>query len=117
MNSEYQSELVSLGSKDFNVELYYSSGQNTLTNLFSRTAQKDLTLISAFIFIAKIGNRALLIMATKLQMLLYSKPNVLSYWCGTIDHIKHEFYRLRKLEPPRFTGLSTLFNKKFLMNK
>lgn len=56
-------------------------------------------------------------MGTKLQMLLYSKPNVLSYWCGTINHIKHEFYSLGKLASPRFIGLTTLLNKKFLRNE
>lgn len=104
------SEFLRLGNKDFNIERSYNSGQNTLTNLFS------CTFISTFIFIAKTGNGPLLFMGTKLQMLLYSKPNVFSYWCSSINHKEQEFYGLGKMEPPRFVRLLCSI-KMFPINK
>lgn len=52
-------------------------------------------------------------MGTKLQMLLHSKPNVLSYWRSTINQTKPEFYSHGKLALPRFIGLTNLLNKVF----
>lgn len=80
--------------------------------IYSPYSTKGPYNISAFIFIAKIGNGPLLFRGTKLQMLLYSQPNALSYWCGTINHIKYEFYSLGKLAPPKFIHLTALPNTK-----
>lgn len=60
--------------------------------------------VSAFIFTAKRGHGPFLLTETKLQMLLYSKSNGLSYCCGTINHIKHEVYSLWKAATSQVYG-------------
>lgn len=91
------SEYSSLGNKDFHTELSYNSGQNTLTNLFS--------CIAHLYSLPKQAMDPYCSWEQKLQMLLYSKLNVFSYWCSSITHKEQEFYGLGKMDPPRFVRL------------
>lgn len=76
--------------------------------IYSVSSTKGPHNISAFIFIAKIGNGPSLFRGTKLQTLLHSTPNVLSYWRGTINRGKYELYSLGKPSPSIFIHILCL---------